>query len=751
MNLQELLAIIQPVLGYPLNPVEQVPVINQTNGPLWVVAGPGSGKTEVLVVRTLKLVFVDGVNPKSIIITTFTNKAAKNLLDRILDYANYIFRTYPTLQTQIDMHSLRIGTLHSLCNDIMLEYRHREYENYRLLDDLEQYLFVYEQSNLVQDSSAHFLPLWQTFDYLVDFWDYVMSRAGWGDRTRPPNKWRKAKAAVALFNRIVEDMIDLNAMRNRGAVWTLLADAYDNYVTNLETHRRCDFAHLQSKFLGFLNSQLGTLFLDGDNSDRHPGITHVMVDEYQDTNPVQEAIYLKLAERSRNLCVVGDDDQALYRFRGGTVDCMVTFNRACEREWGISNQQVVRRFLSSNYRSHPDIVGHCNDYIRSFPVMRLGGARVYRKPRLRPRSSVSGAYPAVAFIAGRTIQDTANNFAQFVRDLLDNGIIQLPSQCALLMRSVRETPHNAGYFADALRQVGIQPYNPRSRTFLQQEEIMGALGAFISVVDPNVLSNPTSSALSSISGPGIQTMVANWAREYQSLSTAHQSLPNYVSQSLTHIARQPSNSWLGVNTLEIMYRILAHEPFTTWQNDPERSYRLGKLTKIFEAYSSVPYPGSPGSTRGNLRTSTVAQGEVSFRWRRSFYYSLVGLLVAEGMSDPEQEEIISPADRLPIMTVHQAKGLEFHFVFVYGLNRAANEDSSVRLEEALSQFRRNSPFLGFSRQQKTEQDLIRFYYVAYSRARYALILLVPRVHLRGSGFGFAAQDLSIFQQTIAAI
>jgi len=279
---------------------------------------------------------------------------------------------------------------------------------------------------------------------------------------------------------------------------------------------------------------------------------------------------------------------------------------------------------------------------------------------------------------------------------------------------------------------------------------MGALGAFISVIDPNVLSNPASSALSSIRGPGIQTMVADWVNEYQRLSTTHQSLSNYISQSLTHIAGQPSNSWLGVSILEIMYRILAHEPFATWQNDPERSYRLGKLTKVFETYLSIPYPGSPGSTRGNLRTSHV-QGEIDFSWRQDFYYSLVGLLVAEGMSDPEQEEVISPADRLPIMTVHQSKGLEFPFVFVYGLRQRANQDSSVMLEEALSQFRQNPHLLGFGRQQKTEQDLIRFYYVAYSRAKYALIHLVPGTHLGGGGFGFAAQNPSTFQQNVATI
>jgi len=744
MNLQQLLQIIQPVLGYPLDPKEQIPVISQANGPLWVVAGPGSGKTEVLVVRTLKLIFVDRVSPKSIIITTFTEKAAKNLFDRILNYASYVFQSDPTLQKEIDIHSLRIGTIHSLCNDIMLEYRHPGYENYRLLDDLEQYLFVYEHSNLVHDNSTNYLPLWQKFDYLVSYWDYITDSAGWGNRTRPPNRWRRARAAVSIFNRIVEDMIDLNQMRNQGAVWQLLSDAYDDYMSKLENHGRCDFAHLQSKFLDFLNSLLGGLFLNGDGSERHPGIRYVMVDEYQDTNPIQEAIYLKLTESHHNLCVVGDDDQALYRFRGGTVDCMVTFDRACARRWGISPNQVTKKFLSANYRSHPDIVKHCDDYIKSFPVMGLSGARVAGKPSLNPRGGILGNYPAVAYITGRTIPETADNFARVVRDLLDNQVIQLPSQCALLMRSVRESSRRARPFAEALRRVNIQPYNPRSRTFLQQEEIMTALGAFVSVIDPNL------AALSSIRGPGIQKMVVGWVHEYQRIAATNHALSDYVSQSLAYIASQTPNSWLGVNILEILYRILAHEPFSTWENDPERSYRLGKLTKIFETYASVPYLGSPGSTRGNLRTSNISQGEVSREWRQNFYYSLVGLLVTEGMSDPEEEETICPEDRLPIMTVHQAKGLQFPFVFVYGLNQTPSQESSVRLEDDLSQFRQNPSLLGFNQQQRTEQDLIRFYYVAYARAQYALIHLVPQAHF-GDGFGFAGQDVHRFQQSITAV
>lgn len=466
-----------------------------------------------------------------------------------------------------------------------------------------------------------------------------------------------------------------------------------------------------------------------------------MVDEYQDTNPIQERIYFMLTEHTHNLCVVGDDDQALYRFRGGTVDCMVTFDRACARYRGIDADDVKPKFLSNNYRSHPHIVEYYDEYTRSFQVMNEEGARVSEKPSLNSSSNIKGDYPAVAHITGRTIEITANNFARFVGDLLDNNVIQQPSQCALLMRSVKETKYKARPFAEALRTVNIQPYNPRSRTFLQQEEIMVALGAFISIVDIDL------SALDAIRGQGIQRMVRSWVDEYQTIASTHPELSNYVNESINNINSKPVNTGIGVNILEIFYRILAHEPFATWENDPERTYRLGKLSKLFETYASIPFPNHPGSNRGNLRISTTAQGAISFRWRQNFYYSLMGLLASQGLNDPEDEKIICPPDRLPIMTVHQAKGLEFPFVFVYGLSQNPKLDSSILLEDALSRFRQNPPLISFNPNQRAEQDLIRFYYVAYSRAQYALIHLVPQAHFK-EGFGFMNQDHHSFGRSV---
>ena len=218
----------------------------------------------------------------------------------------------------------------------MHEYRYSEYQNYRLLDDIEQLLFVYEHSDLSRSEQGH-LPLWQEFHLLTERYNQAAGTRWKRSSGYPPHRWIRVNAAVTLFNRIVEDQVDVSQMQAEGGTWEILANAYKQYRDSLEENKACDFAHLQLKFLEFLDSPSGSRFLNGDDlSDQdHPGINHVLVDEYQDTNPIQENIYLRLAQRSpHNLCVVGDDDQALYRFRGGTVECMVNFDSACQSAWG---------------------------------------------------------------------------------------------------------------------------------------------------------------------------------------------------------------------------------------------------------------------------------------------------------------------------------------------------------------------------------------------------------------------------------
>ena len=765
MNLQQMLCIVEQQSGQTLNK-EQKAVIDHDTGPLWVIAGPGSGKTEVLVLRCLKLIYIDRVNPKSIILTTFTEKAAKNIQDRLAIYKNYLNQANPKLQT-IDLSLVRVGTLHSLCNDIMQEYRYVEYQNYRLFDDIDQSLFVYEHSDLASTSEkaplhSH-LPLWRHFHPLAERYN----RAGyrWTKSAKYlPHRWIRTDATVQLFNRTIEDLIDVSQMRAEGGIWETLADAYEAYRQSLESNRSCDFAHLQLKFLNFLNSPSSSRFLKGDGTSGHPGIHYVLVDEYQDTNPIQEEIYLRLAQRPpHSLCVVGDDDQALYRFRGGTVACMVNFNRACERAWG-SQVNLALKPLSTNYRSHPDIVEWCDKYIQSFDIMTQPGARVPDKPSLSPDSQWGssrtshgaqlGNYPAVSYLVGQNENDVANRFAELVKGLLDNGIVNDLSQCVLLMKSTRATARSAGPYQEALEQKGIQVYNPRARTFLEQPEIQTTLGTLVTILDPD------QRIFSQITTGELRKTIESWRQAYTQQAALNSHLSNYANQAINRIRQIPANQIVTqlssqgptkstATIQEIFYHMISLEPFATWRQDPEQTIRLGKLSKVLESYCMLPFSGYVGSTRGDLRTDPEEAGQINSAQLNHLYYALVGLLVSEGLNDPEDEEVICPPGRFPIMTVHQAKGLEFPFVFVSKLgSQKVQVRAEHQLEDTMRRFRTNPLPAVFSDQQRADQDEIRFFYVAYSRAEYSLVLLTTASQLRKQGIGFGGYGRSWFTKQV---
>jgi len=152
---------------------DQESIVRHPGGPGWVLAGPGSGKTEVLTVAVLRLLYVSGdpvqtnqVPPEAIFVTTFTDKAARNLEDRILNYRTQLVAADPTLE-QVDVSKLRIGTLHGLANDLLQEFRAPNYQNVRLMDEFEQALFVREHMSLIKaPNSTNELSFWSNFPWL---------------------------------------------------------------------------------------------------------------------------------------------------------------------------------------------------------------------------------------------------------------------------------------------------------------------------------------------------------------------------------------------------------------------------------------------------------------------------------------------------------------------------------------------------------------------------------------------------------
>ena len=327
----------------------------------------------------------------------------------------------------------------------------------------------------------------------------------------------------------------------------------------------------------------------------------------------------------------------------------------------------------------------------------------------------------------------ADAFAEMVEQLLAQGTVSAPGQCALLMRSTRNSVRNAQPFMDALTTRSIPYYNPRSRGLLEEPAVQLALGAFLEVVDPGL------QAQNAIHGQGIHVLANSWRAAFHQQVPQYSALGNYVSKSSTTIQLIGPSTAVGANIAEILYHILSYDPFPAWIEDPLQTKLIGVITQVFEAFSNVPTPTRPNSSLGDLYTSSVAGAGVGFNWRKSFYYSLLGVLAGNGLNEPEDPDEIIPMDRVPILTVHQAKGLQFPFVFVYGLSPSSSvlqPGSSTLLEADLAPFRHSSATGNQSVNDKTLQDLVRFYYVAYSRAQHALVLLANREDVKKQGIGF---------------
>jgi DNA helicase II / ATP-dependent DNA helicase PcrA len=530
-------------------------------------------------------------------------------------------------------------------------------------------------------------------------------------------KWDWALALQQVFNRLIEDQINGNLLQQAGGPWAALLQADAVYEQALANTCSCDFSRLLRYFREFLDAAHGNLFLNGDGSGVRLPLTHVLVDEYQDTNPIQESIYLRLSDTlPHNITVVGDDDQALYRFRGGTVECMVGFSAACQARWG-TNPQVI--YLSDNHRSDSGIVQWCNTYITSFPQMAVPNVRIPGKPPLNSALGRTGTHPGVGIIRNGTVGACAAGMATLVSDLRTNGIIQDYSQCVLLLRSTKNSPNFAGPFVTALQARNSPIYNPRSKDYLEQPEVAQCLGAFIRIIDPQL------TQIGNLMSPSIRRLVQGWVAEYDAIAMGNPQLANYVTQGGQVIANLWTKQRITPATLTILYRILAHQPFVGYQASPETDLRLSKLTRLFESFCS--------QYGRQLWTDDTNVGQLPDWWYGSFYYGLCGYLEKKGLDDDEEEEVVCPPGFFPIMTVHQAKGLEFDFVFVGNLGGGLWSSNAHQLEQDLRQYRFNPPTVVHRIPDAQWHDDIRQHFVAYSRGRFALILIATDGQLRKTG------------------
>ena len=399
---------------YPRLDAGQLELIGSVDGPTLGVAGPGAGKTLTLALRAANVLLQGLARPEELLLCTYNADAAGELRQRFeavaaaADYGVSAGRT-------------RVCTIHSLCGRLLAEHPERVglRRGFRLLDGD-------QQSNLLQGR----------FDDV--FGPDLVELEGRG--------WRKpaavVKGALKYFERICDEVISPRDLtRSRSSFIAAVGRCYRRYARLLLDENAADFAHLQA---------WADLLLDDDDvaAEISGGIRYLMCDEYQDTSHVQERILTRVSEAHGNLCVVGDEDQSLYRFRGATVRNILGFDRR------FPDCRVVE--LTVNYRSHPDIVSAYDRWMGSADWSNPDPAGVpfrYAKTIVPHDPSGYDDYTAVIAIDGQDPDDEGEQLGALLRFLKGRGVIAGYDRVALLLHSVQHEV--AEPYLHALNDAGI--------------------------------------------------------------------------------------------------------------------------------------------------------------------------------------------------------------------------------------------------------------------------------------------------------
>jgi DNA helicase-2/ATP-dependent DNA helicase PcrA len=294
---------------------EQLEAASHGEGPALVLAGPGTGKTTTLVGRYCRLV-ESGVDPASILAVTFARKAAQTLTQRIGD------------RLRVDTKSFPVSTFHAFCERMRRDGDIPATQGWTLVKEGQ----VFEILREVRAA----LPEAGDVDDLAD------AIARFKDRLETPNERSKSAREAPVTRRTAE---------------LTIANAYQAYQNYLREHRLIDFGDM-------VMAALTALGADGELRNRIAGrFRFLMVDEYQDINPAQDKLLELLLLGHSNLWVVGDDDQAIYGWRGSDVHYITGF------ESRFPGSRVIR--LERNYRSRAPILRVADGLIRNNPE-RLG-------------------------------------------------------------------------------------------------------------------------------------------------------------------------------------------------------------------------------------------------------------------------------------------------------------------------------------------------------------------------------------------
>lgn len=592
-----------------LNP-KQLEAIEHTDGPLLIVAGAGTGKTEVITRRIAYLIEQKRAKPAEIVALTFTEKAASEMEERVDQLL-----PYGTLESRImTFHSFGEQLLRQYGLDIGLA------TSFKLLSQAQQIVFL--RDHLDSLNLEYFAPVSDPTSQLEGLVGYF-SRLR--DELISPQDY--LEYAAGLQEKAGDDADRLQAKKQLE-----LAQAFNAYTKLKREQQMIDFGDQIALVVELLQARPNVL------KELRQQIKHIMVDEFQDTNFAQSQMVELLAGKDGNICVVGDDDQSIYKFRGAAISNILNFKQRFP-----AAKQVV---LTENYRSTQEILDTAYQLIQFNNPERLEAKYQIDKYL---RGQASGPMPRV--LAAPSYSLEADLLAQDVANRIAAG--EAAADIAVLIRKHAQ----AQAVAQALQAHGVPFHYGSSQSLYRYPEIGAVLDFLRCLIDPT----------DSISLYHLLTSEVFGWQPSELMERA--ALSRRRNQSLEGVLRTESAEPKEVDFWSEMDRWrqasarqsvgeLCYDFVTSsgWldrlvklsKKDPQAELRVRNLSKLFASISEY---------------EQVAQDRTAL----GYMLNLDALLRAG--ETPGSEELDLHDREVKLMTVHQAKGLEFGSVYLFDLTK----------------------------------------------------------------------------------
>lgn len=609
-----------------LNEQQQV-AVTQTEGPVMVLAGAGSGKTRVLTYRIAYMLAVNNISPYRILALTFTNKAAAEMRDRIIQ-----------LVGGDTAKAVAMGTFHSVF--------------YRILR-AEAEKIGYGPNITIYDT-----------DDSKSLIKSIVKEMGLDPKQYTPgfilNRISMAKSSLLSAQEYADnpEIAAADRLSNK----PMIAQIFFKYNDRLHKSNAMDFDDLLYYMNVLLRDSPEALY---KYQNRYQ---YILVDEYQDTNYAQYLIIKRLAALNQNICVVGDDSQSIYGFRGADIQNILNFKR------DYPNTRIFK--LEQNYRSTQNIVNAANEVIRH---------NKDRMPKKVWTDNVEG--PKIELIRASSDMEEANEIANKIFECQMNEHVE-NRQFAILYRTNTQSR--------ALEEAMVKRHIPYkilgSISFYNRKEIKTVLAYFRLVINHydeeslrRVINYPMrgigDTTLARLTTAAQAAGVPLWdvVEHPENYATDLNGSVNARLHDFSDLIKGFSAQLTTKDAYDLGMQILVKSGVAKALNENiEEKERVDHVTELFNAIQSFV-----GREPENILNEETGEMLETYFPSLDQYMQSVSLLDDRDLNKEEEE---AQSNVVRLMTIHSAKGLEFDYVFVSGMEEnlfpsSMSLDSRAAIEE----------------------------------------------------------------------